>query len=343
MDSSSPNKTSIAISIGVVITAVLIGVIIYLSIRDPACPECGKCADPITCPVCPEGTTCPACPTCPAANETTCATAGILKANTANCAQYCQECKECIVDETTCAAAGIQKASESTCSSYITTATADATARATAACPKVDASTCREYATAAAADATSKCPTVPSDPATCSRYVEEAKALCKVDATTCKAAGIIPFTTQWVKDIIGKNCSSYTDKGSSLWPSQRLNPCEQLSNNLYTLRNQLDGNLVIYEPSGRPKWATGTKSDTSPYNSFVLQDDGNALLLNTDNKAIWATHTDRNVGKRVYLRSDGILVVLDSANVIRWTSDTSVVKLGDVQPNLPSSAKKSWW
>lgn len=51
--------------------------------------------------------------------------------------------------------------------------------------------------------------------------------------------------------------------------------------------NQSDGNLVLYNPSGVPTWASGTQSGPS---GLSLQVDGNLVLYNSGSP-IWATHT----------------------------------------------------
>lgn len=53
---------------------------------------------------------------------------------------------------------------------------------------------------------------------------------------------------------------------------------------------QTDGNLVLYDPAGKPVWAAGSNA---PGNVFELrvQDDGNMVIYNGSNQATWATGT----------------------------------------------------
>jgi GH25 family lysozyme M1 (1,4-beta-N-acetylmuramidase) len=52
---------------------------------------------------------------------------------------------------------------------------------------------------------------------------------------------------------------------------------------------QADGNLVVYDAGGRPRWSSGT-SGTGPHNRLVLQDDGNLVLYGV-HRAVWNTRT----------------------------------------------------
>ena len=76
----------------------------------------------------------------------------------------------------------------------------------------------------------------------------------------------------------------------------------------YKLIFQTDGNLVNYNPSGSPLWATGTYTDAE---KLVFQLDGNLVLYNTSGKAIWATNTDGYRGEIFAFQNDGNLVIYD--------------------------------
>ena len=55
---------------------------------------------------------------------------------------------------------------------------------------------------------------------------------------------------------------------------------------------QEDGNLVLYDSTGRPLWASNTdKKGNGPYRT-IMQNDGNLVLYDRDNKATWATGTN---------------------------------------------------
>ena len=61
----------------------------------------------------------------------------------------------------------------------------------------------------------------------------------------------------------------------------------------YEMNRQLqaDSNLVIYAASGAT-WASGIKGNTAPY-TLLMQDDGNLVIYDSKNRAIWASGTNR--------------------------------------------------
>jgi len=52
---------------------------------------------------------------------------------------------------------------------------------------------------------------------------------------------------------------------------------------------QGDGNLVIYDPDGRPLWASNTVGH--PGSRLVVQDDGNVVIYDPQNVRLWQTVT----------------------------------------------------
>ena len=76
--------------------------------------------------------------------------------------------------------------------------------------------------------------------------------------------------------------------------------------NKYNLVFQNDGNLVLYNPSSSPVWATGTEGKAA---RMSVQANGNVVLYDFSNQAIWATNTNGNPGAFLSLQNDGNLVV----------------------------------
>jgi murein DD-endopeptidase MepM/ murein hydrolase activator NlpD len=76
-------------------------------------------------------------------------------------------------------------------------------------------------------------------------------------------------------------------------------------NGKYRLSFQSDGNLVLYNSSKEPIWATGT--DGSNADVLAVQSDGNVVLYG-QGRALWATNTDR-AGSVFAIQSDGNIVV----------------------------------
>ena len=56
----------------------------------------------------------------------------------------------------------------------------------------------------------------------------------------------------------------------------------------YTLVNQGDGNLVIYDSNKNPLWANNTFNNT---HNIIMQDDGNLVSYNQQGQPVWATNT----------------------------------------------------
>jgi hypothetical protein len=113
-----------------------------------------------------------------------------------------------------------------------------------------------------------------------------------------------------------------------------------------TLVMQGDGNLVNYDPAGRPQWATGTGV---PGSVVVMQTDGNLVVYAPGGRALWASKsqwpaggepdpadrllpkgaffpnlslTSPNGAYRAVMQSDGNFVVYGPAGAI-WATGTS--------------------
>lgn len=76
--------------------------------------------------------------------------------------------------------------------------------------------------------------------------------------------------------------------------------------NNYRFELQGDGNLVLYNPSNKPLWATGTVGRGY---KLKVQGDGNVVLYDSNGQALWATMTNGNPGAFFSIQPDGNLVV----------------------------------
>jgi hypothetical protein len=112
--------------------------------------------------------------------------------------------------------------------------------------------------------------------------------------------------------------------------------------NDHVLVMQWDNNLVLYNPSGTPIWATGSwncdgfgnqlLSDCTGVNTLTMQSDGNLVLSDYDlfgNPGIyWDSATGGNPGAFLNVQDDGNLVVYqygsttETANNALWASGT---------------------
>ena len=99
---------------------------------------------------------------------------------------------------------------------------------------------------------------------------------------------------------------------------------------------QSDGNLVLYDRSKRPVWASNTMSKgTAPFKA-TMQTDGNFVVYDRHNKPTWATGTNR-VGSRQYaVRLGGSSFEVHDGTRSIWSSakqSSSGASLGEAFTN----------
>lgn len=82
---------------------------------------------------------------------------------------------------------------------------------------------------------------------------------------------------------------------------------------------QGDGNLVLYNPQGKPIWATGT--DNTGAEIFAVQADGNVVLYD-HGKPVFATDTSGRPGAFLAIQTDGNVVVYASNNTPLFATGT---------------------
>lgn len=85
-------------------------------------------------------------------------------------------------------------------------------------------------------------------------------------------------------------------------------------NGWYRLVVQADGNLVLYRGAGA-LWASNTYAAGS---RLVKQGDGNYVLIDRQNRPVWASGTSGHPGATMFVQDDGNVVVADSA-ALWWT------------------------
>ena len=120
--------------------------------------------------------------------------------------------------------------------------------------------------------------------------------------------------------------SSQVHSHNRLYVGNKLYPGFQLvsPNGAYTLLMQTDGNLVVYDRSNHPTWATVT--DGEPIKYLILQEDGNLVLYKTDGGAAWETQTypqpyaSHQHVSHLEMQDDGLLVLYCSYDLPLWTS-----------------------
>lgn len=111
----------------------------------------------------------------------------------------------------------------------------------------------------------------------------------------------------------------------SLGPGEQLELGQLLrsgTGNYRLILQKSDGNLVLYDDTNRAVWAPRNEIGRSLGGaaSAVMQEDGNFVLYTPSREALWATDTDGNGGARLYLRSDGTLEVQAPGGRTVWSS-----------------------
>jgi len=88
------------------------------------------------------------------------------------------------------------------------------------------------------------------------------------------------------------------------------------------LRMQFDGNLVLYDEAGRPRWASDTWHWWNQGWIAVYQTDGNLVVYNTAWQPVWASNTWGCYTCALAVQDDGNVVIYDtnrSSNTWNWT------------------------
>lgn len=82
------------------------------------------------------------------------------------------------------------------------------------------------------------------------------------------------------------NLVMYNSSGSPKWASNTY----RKGTGPYILTMQSDGNLVVYG-AGSPTWASGTWNNGSPPFRLVMQEDNNVVIYDKTGRATWHTNT----------------------------------------------------
>ena len=115
--------------------------------------------------------------------------------------------------------------------------------------------------------------------------------------------------------------------GGSLGAGDRL----FAENKAAQLDVQGDGNMVVYEASGKVRWASNTH-DTGAH--LQMQGDGNLVLYSGGGGVLWASNT--NHGAKLVMQSDCNLVLYNRDKSVGWASNTSPCLSGPSPGPSPS-------
>ena len=92
----------------------------------------------------------------------------------------------------------------------------------------------------------------------------------------------------------------------------------------FQTRMQTDGNLVLYDWNNNALWASNTWNTNASY--AVMQEDGNFVLYDWNGKALWSSGTWGNPDAFLSMQSDGNLVIYAVQNLFTpaaiWATNT---------------------
>ena len=108
---------------------------------------------------------------------------------------------------------------------------------------------------------------------------------------------------------------------SVLHPTEALQISDEVVSNsgVFTLVLQPDGNLVLYDPSHNPQWASGTQGQA--VSECIMQDDGNLVIYGFSHNPLWASGTQGNPGCFLTVQDDGNVVIY-KPNAPLWATGT---------------------
>ena len=94
----------------------------------------------------------------------------------------------------------------------------------------------------------------------------------------------------------------------------------------YNVKMQSDGNLIVYDMTDKAIWATNTSGQgTGPY-TLKMQANGNLVVRDSGNVALWSSGTagQGTPPYRLVMQDDRNLVVYDSTDTSLWNSGTTL-------------------
>lgn len=101
--------------------------------------------------------------------------------------------------------------------------------------------------------------------------------------------------------------------GQSLSVDQGATSCD----GRFTLIQQSDGNLVLYQANVGALWSSGAAG--SPARITVMQDDGNLVSYTSDSKPVWNTKTNGYPGAWLAIGDEGSLVIHAGEKLVWWS------------------------
>ena len=101
----------------------------------------------------------------------------------------------------------------------------------------------------------------------------------------------------------------------------------------YNLILQADGNLTIWagipeptDPTSHTAWSSDSHGNAS---RAIMKDDGDFVVLDTNDQVLWETYTTGHPGSYVILQDNGSLVVYDPKNLPLWASEATMKDISE--------------
>jgi hypothetical protein len=129
--------------------------------------------------------------------------------------------------------------------------------------------------------------------------------------------------TVHIFDLLGQLVASGSAEFLEFWfdgtialPGEVLTTNQEIvsPNGQYRLVMQGDGNLVEYNPTWKPVWASGTYGN--PGDHAIMQTDGNFVVYSSTWKPLWASGTYGHPGAYLMLTDSGTLAIVYRGSVI---------------------------
>lgn len=112
-----------------------------------------------------------------------------------------------------------------------------------------------------------------------------------------------------------------TAQGDDMQPNEVLHSNDYIRSpsGQFTLRYQEDGNLVLIDGDNRALWDSETFG--KPEGTVVIQDDGNLVIYHSGNP-IWDSETFGNPGAWLFVQDDGNVIIDNTDGKAIWDTET---------------------
>jgi hypothetical protein len=105
------------------------------------------------------------------------------------------------------------------------------------------------------------------------------------------------------------------------------------ASNKCSVKMQDDGNLVVYDSTNKPLWASNTNGKGIPPYKYIMQGDGNLVIYDYTNNPLWASNTDLEgiSPYKTIIQEDCNFVLYDSTEKPLWSSKKDYFNTIEIQ------------